>query len=280
MPPSVVIPSLRGGPQLVALVGQLSSGAEVLVADNGLQASVRSAAETAGATMVAMGGNAGFARAVNMAAARASGDALVVINDDITPQPGFLDALVAPLASGAQVCAGVLLQERAPSTIETAGVVIDAALVGYEHLHGEPVAVLDGDPADPLGPCGGAAAYDLEAFRAAGGFDAGLFAYWEDVDLAVRMRALGARCALAPAARALHARSATLGDARRRQPREGPARSREPRPHRAQVRPAGRARSRHRAGSVDRAGRAAPVGRSAARPRARVPPLRRAASAT
>ena len=106
----------------------------------------------------------------------------------------------------------MLLQERAPSTIETAGVVIDATLVGYEHLHGEPVAVLDGDPADPLGPSGGAAAYDLEAFRAAGGFDAGLFAYWEDVDLAVRMRALGARCALAPAARALHARSATLGD--------------------------------------------------------------------
>lgn len=185
---------------------------EVLVADNGLDPGVRGRVHAAGAIIVSMGVNAGFGRAVNAAAARASGDVLVVLNDDVTPEPGFLDALLAPLASGADVAAGVLLHEHDPSVIEAAGVVIDSTLIGYEHLHGEPVAVLDQSPADPFGPTGGAAAYTMDAFRSAGGFDEGLFAYWEDVDLAVRMRALGARCALAPDARALHARSATLGD--------------------------------------------------------------------
>ena len=36
---------------------------------------------------------------------------------------------------------------------------------------------------------GAAAAFDREAFLAAGGFDENLFAYWEDVDLVLRMRA-------------------------------------------------------------------------------------------
>ena len=64
-----------------------------------------------------------------------------------------------------------------------------------------------------MGPCGGAAAYRTAAFREVGGFDETFFAYWEDVDLALRLRLAGHRCVRAPAARALHKHGQTLGAA-------------------------------------------------------------------
>ena len=52
-----------------------------------------------------------------------------------------------------------------------------------------------------------------EAFREVGGFDETFFAYWEDVDLALRLQLAGHRCVRASAARALHKHGQTLGAA-------------------------------------------------------------------
>jgi GT2 family glycosyltransferase len=208
---SVVVPSLRGGARLVALARRLTGeGAEVRIADNGMPGSAVAELEGNGATIVAMDGNAGFARAVNVAAAGAAGAALVVLNDDLELQDGFLDALVAPLADAAMV-AGVLLKAEAPHVVETAGILIDRYLGAYDHLHDEPVSVLDADVGAPFGPSGGAAAFRRETFAGAGGYDPGFFAYFEDVDLAIRLRLEGERCVLARDARAVHVGSATLG---------------------------------------------------------------------
>ncbi len=211
---TVVIPSLRGGAALISLVRklELANGTlELVVADNGLAPGTRSLLDETPAQVVTMGSNLGFGAAINRAAGMARADVLVVLNDDIDPLPGFLDALVAPLAEGAGMVAGVLLQERSPGLIETAGVELDRTLVGADYLQNAPVARLEEPLPPPFGPSGGAAAYPLAAFREVGGFDENFFAYFEDVDLAIRMRARGARCALAPLARALHAGSGTLG---------------------------------------------------------------------
>jgi GT2 family glycosyltransferase len=106
--------------------------------------------------------------------------------------------------------AGLLLQERAPGLIDSAGVVADRTLMGFDYLQGEPREAAAG-AADPLGPTGGAALYDRRAFEVVGGFDERIFLYYEDLDLALRMAAAGARCRLAPEAAALHAYSAGLG---------------------------------------------------------------------
>ena len=54
-------------------------------------------------------------------------------------------------------------------------------------------------------------AFDRATFLSVGGFDERLFAYWEDVDLVLRLRRLGLRCALAADALGDHEHSATLG---------------------------------------------------------------------
>ena len=96
--------------------------------------------------------------------------------------------------------AAVLLSERDSSKIDSAGVVVDQTLMAFDYLCGEQVGALEGAP-DPMGPTGGAALYDRDAFEAVGGFDERIFLYYEDVDLALRMpRAEGARCALSPRA--------------------------------------------------------------------------------
>jgi len=196
------------------LIDRLRTGdldGQLLIADNGLGEATLRGLRGRGAGIVPMGRNRGFGAAVNRAARAADGETLVVLNDDLTPRAGFLSALAEPVAKGAAMTAGVLLQSDNPHLIESAGIEVDATLGAHDYLRDESVDVLDQPLRPPLGPCGGAAAYRLEAFRSVGGFDEGFFAYFEDLDLALRLRAEGAFCAFARRARAVHAGSATLG---------------------------------------------------------------------
>lgn len=188
---------------------------EVIVVDNASSGRevTRLCEGHGGATVLTLEENLGFSRAVNLGAERASGDALILVNDDCRCDPGFAEALLAALdpTAGIGMAAGVLRDASRTGHIDTAGLVIDATLLAYDHLSGEPVEVLEGDVPDPFGPSGAAAAYDREAFVELGGFDERLFAYWEDTDLALRMVRSGRRCRLAPAALGDHEHSATLG---------------------------------------------------------------------
>lgn len=155
--------------------------------------------------------NLGFGRAIGRGAEGLAADVLVLVNNDVICEPDFVEHILAPFADpSVGMVAGVLTQLRAPGRIDTAGIALDTTLGARDHLGDRPVTALAGAPA-PAGPCGGAAAYRMTAFRAAGGFDPAIFAYWEDVDLALELHRLGWRCALAPGARAEHHHGATLG---------------------------------------------------------------------
>jgi len=82
---------------------------------------------------------------------------------------------------------------------------------GFPRLAGEPVARAC-DPRPLLaGPAGAAAAYRREAWRELGGLDEAIFAYSEDLDLALRLRAAGWTASVAPDAMGIHLGSATHG---------------------------------------------------------------------
>ena len=167
--------------------------------------------------MLSLSRNEGFSRAVNRAARAAAGDVIVLVNDDCICEPGFADTLSAAIdaASARVMAAGVLLERSDPTLIDSAGIELDDTLLVFDYLNGMPLSALEG-AAPPVGPSGAAAAFDRTAFLELGGFDEAFFAYWEDVDLALRFRLAGASCVAVPGARAVHAHSSTLGSGSRR----------------------------------------------------------------
>jgi GT2 family glycosyltransferase len=165
-------------------------------------------------TVVHNPGNIGFGRAVNRGAREAAdADVIVLVNNDAVCAPDFVERLLEPFTDRRiGMVAGVLLQGSAPGLVDSAGIELDTTLRSWDMLWNRPVEEL-AQTAEPVGPCGGAAAYRADAFVELGGFDERFFAYWEDVDLALRFRRAGWGCARAPGARALHRHGATLGAA-------------------------------------------------------------------
>jgi GT2 family glycosyltransferase len=213
----VIVPTHRGAERVGALLDSLrrqSVSHQVLVVDNGSSDGTSEVlAAHPEAEVLRLERNEGFGRPVNLAAQRAEGDAIVLVNDDCVCDADFVANITAPIdaAAGVVMVAGVLRDDRDLDRIDTAGMQLDSTLLVFDYLNGEPLSVLDGPPPDPVGPCGAAAAFDREAFLGAGGFDEALFAYWEDVDLVLRLRRAGGRCRLAADARGTHLHSATLG---------------------------------------------------------------------
>jgi GT2 family glycosyltransferase len=211
---SVIIPTTTGGDRIGALLDSLEPGKadyEVIVVDNGSRdATGESLQRHPEVEVITSETNLGYGRAVNLAARAAQGDALVLLNDDCVCDPGFVPAIAAPIGDEVAMSAGILRNRTDETIIDTAGMQLDPTLLGFDYLNGEPIEAARNAP-DPLGPSAAAAAFGRDAFLESGGFDEAFFAYWEDVDLVLRLRLAGARCALARDATGTHMHSATLG---------------------------------------------------------------------
>jgi GT2 family glycosyltransferase len=217
MQSAIYIPNFNGERWLPRTLESLRGQTErldVVVVDNGSTdgSAAAARADFPEVTVVELGENVGFGPALNRAVATHPTDGIVLLNSDVECEPEFCAELLTGLTEGVDMVAAVLLQEREPELIDSAGVVADHTLMGFDYLHGEPVAALAG-AADPLGPTGGAGLYRRTAWEAVGGFDERIFLYYEDLDLALRIAATGGRCRLADGARALHAYSPGLGAA-------------------------------------------------------------------
>src|SRR5437764_194819 len=79
-----------------------------------------------------------------------------------------------------------------------------------ERGHGQPAACWAGRPVEEVfGASGSSAFYRAEALRRAGGLDPLFGSYYEDIDLAFRLRWAGYRCVFTPHCRVDHDVSAT-----------------------------------------------------------------------
>jgi N-acetylglucosaminyl-diphospho-decaprenol L-rhamnosyltransferase len=158
--------------------------------------------------IIELGRNVGFGGAVNAGAWEGSGEVIVLVNDDVELDAGALTALLAPFADSSVGMVAGLTVMPGSGVVDGFGIEVDVTLAAYNRLRHRRV---EEAPGQLLGPSGGLAAYRRSAFEQVGGFDERLFAYGEDVDLALRLRTLGWRAADARGARGVHLGGASVG---------------------------------------------------------------------
>jgi len=186
----------------------------LLVCDNGSidGTAQRIAEDWPAARLTRTEDNRGFAQACNAAVALGDGDVVVLLNNDVDCRPDFLERLVSPLERDARLGSVAALMVRpGGGRIDSIGLTTDATLSGFPRLQGDPVSDAGAERPVLVGPAGTAAAYRRAAWNQVGGLDERIFAYSEDFDLAVRLRAAGWPTVAAPDAVGVHLGSATHG---------------------------------------------------------------------
>jgi hypothetical protein len=221
-----IVPTLGASPHLADALAALraQAGERLTIAVVWQGAGPPPAACAAADRLLTPGRNLGFAAAVNLALAADSAPLVALVNDDALLAPGWLAATRAELGPEVAAVQGVNLDLARPDRLDGWGLGWNRWWQAVQLGHGEPAATAPGAPCELFGVSATAALYRREALDAAcrrpgEWFDPALFAYYEDVDLACRLRAAGFRARLAPAARTRHAGSFTgrrLGSTRRR----------------------------------------------------------------
>jgi GT2 family glycosyltransferase len=159
--------------------------------------------------------NLGFAAACNRGAHAARGEWLAMLNNDAFAEPDWLDELAAAVAAHPDLdgFASCQLRDADPTELDGAGDAYHTSGLAWRIGQGEALGPPWDAAREVFAPCAAAALYRKSAFLAAGGFDEAFFCYFEDVDLAFRMRLRGSRFLYLPQARVRHVGSATVGQA-------------------------------------------------------------------
>ena len=197
---------------LEAVRAQTLPAAEILVVDNDSQdgSADRIEERYPGVTVLRPGRNLGFAAANNLAAAGARAEWLALLNPDAFPERDWLERLAAAARQHPEhtFFASRLVSERDPETLDGTGDLYNATGLAWRRDHGRRAARGTDVAGDVFSACAAAALYRRDAFLAAGGFDESYFCFFEDVDLAFRLRLAGHRCRYVPDAVVRHVGSA------------------------------------------------------------------------
>jgi GT2 family glycosyltransferase len=223
-PCSVVIPTYNGRHLLETCLASIerhrpeSIALEVIVADDASTDDTASwlARHHPEVRLVRLAANGGFCQAANAGIRAARGRFIQLLNNDTEVTPGWLEAGLA-LFDDPKVgsVAPLVLMRSDPTRVDSAG--DGYALTGwpYKRGHGQPARLWENRPEEQVfGASASSAFYRASALRMVGGFDPAYGSYYEDVDLAFRLRWVGYSCVFTPKCRVLHDVSATFDHAR------------------------------------------------------------------
>lgn len=199
-----------------SLRNQTGIDLSVVVVDNGSRPEERErlAAEAPEARVVAFSRNLGFAAAANEGIVRTRAPFVLLVNNDAVLAPDYAARLAARLALDERLAAvqGLVLV-KGGSRIDTAGFRWNGRGEAVPVLHGEEASRIHASTFEVPGVSATAALFRREALAdvAPHGlfFDDRFFAYYEDVDLSLRLQRAGWRFACDPEAVAWHEGSRT-----------------------------------------------------------------------
>ncbi|MDR3685369.1 MAG: glycosyltransferase family 2 protein [Coriobacteriia bacterium] len=149
--------------------------------------------------LIERAGNDGFAAAVNDGIRVATGEYIVLLNNDTAAEPAWLETLVDALeASAYDFAASLMLFYDAPELVNTAGDVFS-----LWHLEGRQRGARKNRSGYTqrqrvLGASGGAVMYRRSFFDAVGLYDEDFFVLHEDTDINLRALIAGMRCVYVP----------------------------------------------------------------------------------
>jgi GT2 family glycosyltransferase len=216
------IDRLQDAPQSLAGYAKRSD-VEVIIVDNGSvdRCSDEAKRRFPWAKVKRSDVNLGFAGGVNFGAESATGDVIILLNDDAVAEPGLIEAHIEVLSenTNAAASAGRLITwDGLAHDFLLGQMTFDAH--AFQIGQGFPLnEILPPERGEPLAfACGGNMAVRRKDWLENDGFDKDLFAYFEDVELAWRLLASGRDIVAAPDAVARHRGSATsdaLGNFRR-----------------------------------------------------------------
>ena len=216
---SVVVPTYNGRRLLETCLGSVArhrpSGVEieVIVVDDASTDDTPDwlSAHHPDARTVRFFRNGGFCRAANAGIAVARGEFIQLLNNDTEVTAGWVEAGIAPFVDPTVGSVAPLVLVRSdPSRVDSAGDSYAAFGWPSKRGHGQAASVWSNRPPDRVfGASGSSAFYRGEALQRVGGYDPAFGSYYEDVDLAFRLRWAGYDCAFAPDCRILHEVSAT-----------------------------------------------------------------------
>ena len=220
---SVVVPTYNGRDLLEPCLASLArhrpaEGVEVIVADDASTDGTAEWLTTAypEVRVVRLAQNSGFVAAANAGIAAARGDFIQLLNNDAEVTANWVEAGLEPFRDPTVGSVAPLVLVRSdPDRVDSAGDLY--SIVGWpaKRGHGEPAARWRAHPPDRVFAASGSSAiYRGDAIRKLGGFDPAFGSYYEDIDLAFRLRWLGYSCAFAPECVVLHEVSATYDHAR------------------------------------------------------------------
>jgi CDP-paratose 2-epimerase len=163
--------------------------------------------------LVRSGENLGFAAANNLAVGMCSECELIaLLNPDAFPEPSWLETLVA--AAAAHPAYGFfgsrLVRDDDAGMLDGTGDMYHVSGMAWRRDQGAP-ATVEREAGETFSACAAAAVYRRDVFVGVGGFDETFFCYYEDTDLAFRLRLAGHRCLYVPEAVVRHVGSATSG---------------------------------------------------------------------
>lgn len=157
--------------------------------------------------------NLGFCAGNNRLVEAVDGEFVILLNNDTRPQSGWLACLTASLASAPDDVAAVSgkIVDWSGQRLDFGRGVMTFDGHAFQQDYGRPLqrAEVPAAQSELPFPCGGNMIIRKRVFEELGGFDAGYFAYLEDVDLGWRLWAAGWRVLFAPEAVVHHRSMAT-----------------------------------------------------------------------